>query len=77
MQKTFTVEVNAPVINITVIVETVGTVNVTVTNNATPPIPIVGATVSIGTISAITDTSGLAKLENVPMGIQSGTVTTA
>lgn len=77
MMKTFTIDVNSAVVNITVIVETVGTVNVTVTNNAMPPLPIVGATVTIGTISAVTDANGLAILQNVPQGTQTGTITTA
>lgn len=76
--KTFTVDVNAPTINITVIVDTVGIANVTVTNNAVPPVPIVGATVTLTgtTLSAITDINGLAVFNNVPQGTYSGIVTT-
>lgn len=91
MIKTFTVEVNSPVINITVIVETVGTVNVIVTNNAIAPVPISGATVTLGAIvmvdgaptipnplgTATTDAIGLAVLNNIPMGTQTGIVTTS
>lgn len=74
--KTFTVDVNAPVINITVVVDTVGTLNVTVTNNAIPPAIIVGATVTVGTTSAVTDTNGLAVLHDLSIGTHTGTITT-
>ena len=66
MIKEITVLVNQPIVNITVVMDYTGTINVTVTDPLNRPVE--GATVEIVALNmtAITDATGKAVLPNVP-----------
>lgn len=74
MEQTFTVVVDKPKVSVDVIIQMNATVIVNVKNQIGTPVQ--GLSVKIGDISATTDASGVATLENVSYGNpQSGTVT--
>lgn len=66
MQKTITIDVNQPNMEVTVVMDYTATIKVTVTD----PVgnPVTNATVYIGTITTTTNTLGVATLTNVPYG---------
>ena len=76
MIKEITVLVNQPIVNITVVMDYTGTINVTVTDPLNRVIQ--GATVQIVALNmtATTDATGKASLTNVPYSTQTVKVTT-
>jgi len=73
MEQTFTVVVDKPVTNVEVVMNLTGTVVVTVKNPLGVVIP--NATVKIDTVSAITNASGVATLNEISYGTKICTVT--
>lgn len=75
MIKEIQVTVNQPVVNMTVVMDYTGTINVTVTDPLNTPVQ--GATVEIVALSmsATTDATGKATLPNVPYSTQTVKVT--
>ena len=76
MIKEISVLVNQPIVNVTVVMDYTGTINVTVTDPVNRPIQ--GATVQIVALNmtATTDATGKAVLPNVPYSTQIVKVTT-
>jgi len=74
MEQTFNVVVDKPITNFEVIMNLTGTVIVTVKDSLGNVI--VGATVIIDTVTSITNTSGIAILNEITYGIKTGTVKT-
>ena len=75
MIKEITVVIDKPIVNVTVVMDYTGTVNVTVTDPLNTPVQ--GATVEIVALSmsATTDATGKATLPNVPYSTQTVKVT--
>jgi len=73
MEQTFTVVVDKPVTNVEVVMNLTGTVIITVKNPLGVVIP--NATVKIDTVSAITNSSGVATLNEISYGTKIITVT--
>jgi hypothetical protein len=71
-EQPFEVLVDKPSVDIEVIITMTGTVNVTVKNQLGTPVP--DKTVKMNETSVTTDVNGLASVQNVPYGNQSGTV---
>jgi hypothetical protein len=76
MIKEITVTVNQPTVNVTVVMDLTGTINVTVTDPLNQPIQ--GATVQIVALNltATTDATGKASLANVLYSTQTVKITT-
>lgn len=76
MIKEITVLVNQPIVNVTIVMDLTGTINVTVTDPLNRPVE--GATVQIVALNmtATTDATGKAMLPNVPYSTQTVKVTT-
>lgn len=73
MEQTFTVLVNKPKVSTEVVIQMNGIVEVTVKDQIGTPFP--NVSVKIDEISAITNESGIATLENVNYGTKTGTIT--
>jgi hypothetical protein len=76
MIKEITVTVNQPIVNVTVVMDLTGTINITVTDPLNQPIQ--GATVQIIALNmtATTDATGKATLTNVPYSTPTVKITT-
>lgn len=76
MIKEISVTVNQPIVNVTIVMDLTGTINVTVTDPLNRPVE--GATVQIVALNmtATTDATGKAMLPNVPYSTQTVKVTT-
>ncbi len=73
MQQTEIIIVDQPTISKTIVMNLTSTISITITDQINKPIQ--GASVSIQSITTVTDVNGIAILNEIPYGTQTITIT--